>query len=222
MPLKDHVSKRGRKLENRFNRLYSVNMTDFESALTGSPEQMQAAMKKIGQVGRESKIVLEMLPQIKEHFANNIQATTQYNQAKADILKQTASSAIAIDRASMSTSLAEKQYGHKRSEMAREWVAANALEEQRHQLEVNYIQLKAVVEKALGRVDGQARLIDQVNRPNMKQIDENLGYQQKTAKHLLSYGNASNTELLHRKEYVKGNPIQEFAQNVGEKLGFLF
>ena len=220
--LKDHVTRKGRKLENRLNKLYNLTLNDFENALFGNPEQMKTACQKIGQVGRESKLVLDLLPQIKEHFANNIQATTQYNQARADLLKQTASSAIAIDRAAMQTSLAQKQYGNKREELAREWVVANGLERQRHLLEVNYIQLKGIVQNALARVDGEAKLIAQVNQPELKQIDENINHQRQVIGHVLNYGNDSKVELLHKKQYVAAtNPIKTFAQSVAEKMGFL-
>ena len=220
--LKDHVSRKGRKLEARLNKLYNLNLTDFEHALMGTPAQMEAACQKIGQVGRESQIMLELLPQIKEHFTANIQATTQYNQARADLLKQTAGSAIAIDRAAMQTSLAQKQYGHKRSELAREWVVANGLEQQRHTLEVNYIQLKGIAANALARVDGEAKLIEQVNQPALKQIDENLNHQRRVVNHVLAKGNASNTELLHQKQYVTAsNPIQTFFESAAKKMGFL-
>jgi hypothetical protein len=220
MPIKDHVTKKARRINNRIDKTYSLSMADFEQALFGSPEQQQEACKKIGAVGRESQIVLELLPQVKEHFLNNIQATTQYNQAKSDIIKQAGSSLNAIDRSAMSAMLANSQYAHKRSELAQEYFAANNLEKQRHTLEVNYIRLKAVVEQALGRVDGQARLITQVNRPELKQIDENLNHQKAVTQHVLNYGNSEQRELLPAKQYLPvAGRAREFFSGVAEKLG---
>jgi hypothetical protein len=220
MPIKDHVTKRAKRINSRISKTYNLSITDFEQALFGSSEQMTEACKKIGQVGRESQLVIEMLPQIKEHFLRNIAATTQYNQAKADILKQAGNSLTTIDRAEMSTMLASQQYNNKRSAMAQEFVASKGLEKQRHELEVNYIRLKAIVEQALGRVDGQAKLIEQVNRPQLKQIDENLNHQKSTVQHVLNYGNSEQRELLETKNYL---PIAEKARGVfsglAEKLG---
>lgn len=220
MAMKDHVTKRARRINTRIDKTYNLSISDFEQALFGSSEQMATACKKIGQVGRESQLVIEMLPQIKEHFLNNITATTQYNQAKADILKQSSNSLTTIDRAEMSTMLANQQYNNKRSAMAQEFTASKGLEKQRHELEVNYIRLKAIVEQALSRVDGQARLIEQVNKPQLKQIDENLNHQKKTVQHVLNYGNAEKVELLPTKNYL---PVAEKAKGVlsglAEKLG---
>ena len=222
MPLRDHVSKHGKKLVHRAEKLYSVTPQDFKNALFGTPEQVTAAAKKFGQVGIESALVLKMLPQIKEAYLKNIEATTQYNQAQAEILKATGNSAIAIDRARISTSIAQKQYTNKWQEMTAEWVVANSLEKQRHQFQKNYIQLKALVEHSLNRTDNEAKIIEQSLRPTLKQRAEDLNYRDKEIQHYLTNGDNSDTSLIHRKEYVNDNPVRRLAAGIGEKLGLLF
>lgn len=227
--LKNHVAPKAKRLGRLLQSKYEFNLSDLNEALKGDKTKLQ----QIGETARQAKQIQEFMPLLQEAYLSIIKGTEAYNLGVAEILSQGASSAVNIDKAQAKVTLAQRKYGHQRKELAAEFVAAKDAEALRHEQAMNYIQLKAYIDAYISTVDGEARLVEQTNRPEWKQLDENLRYQNVEAKHLLQYGDASRIDLLPRRDYVnsqESNPPQprqsargslsQTITSIRESLGF--
>jgi hypothetical protein len=217
--IKNHIDRKGTKrITGLLKGKFGLDLSDINKALQGD----QATLKMIGEAGRQGQLTQELMPILEEAYINLIKGTEAYNKGVANITKQGASSAIAIDRSVSQVMLASQKYDHQRKELAGEFASAKSLEDTRHEYAVNYIQLKAYIEKYLMKVDGQAKLIDQANRPEIKQMAEDSRYELAAAKHLLENGDNARLDLLPRREYTtvtEGNQSSSFKTTLQQKFG---
>lgn len=201
MKIKNHVSRKAKRISNVLKGKFGFDLATVNKALQGDKNALQS----IGEAARQGQQVIELMPLLKDACATIEKATEEYNKSVADILKQGANSAINIDKATMQTMLANQKYGHQRSELAAEFAVAKQTETSRHQYAINYIQLKAYIDQYLTKVDNDAKLIDQTNRPELKQFDENTRYETAVSKHLLQHGDNARIDLIPKREYVVRN-----------------
>jgi hypothetical protein len=220
--IKNHVTKKAKRISGILQGKYGLNIALLDKALKGD----QQALKLIGEAGKQGQLTQELMPMLAECYQAAIKGTEEYNKGISAILKQGASSAIAIDKASSQAMLANQKYGNQRSETAAEFAAAKSSETIRHQYALNYIQLKAYIDRYITKVDNDSKLTDQANRPELKQIDEDARYQVAAAKHLLQHGENANLELLPYREYAtvrEGDKSFSFKEKLGQlasSLGF--
>lgn len=216
--IKNHIDRKGTKrITGLLKGKFGLDISDLNKALAGD----KAALKMIGEAGRQGQLTQELMPILEEAYLNLIKGTEVYNKSVANIVKQGANSAIAIDRSVSQTMLANQKYGNQRKELAAEFASAKSSETIRHQYAINYIQLKAYIEQYLMRVDGNAKLIEQANRPEVKQMGEDSRYELAAAKHLLEHGDNSRLDLLPRREYAtvqEGNKVTTFKENIQQKF----
>lgn len=216
--IKNHIDRKGTKrITGLLKGKFGLDISDLNKALAGD----KSALKIIGEAGRQGQLTQELMPILEEAYINLIKGTEAYNKGIANIAKQGANSAIAIDRSVSQAMLANQKYGHQRKELAGEFAAAKSTEDIRHQYAVNYIQLKAYIEQYLMRVDGNAKLIEQANRPEVKQMGEDSRYELAAAKHLLEHGDNARLDLLPRREYAtvtEGNQTNTFKQSIQQKF----
>lgn len=213
--LNNHVSKRGKRIAGLLKGKYGVDLTTLDAALMGNPKAMQA----IGEAARQGRQISEFMPLLQQAYTEIIKGTEDYNKGIATILKQGANSAIAIDKAASQTLLANQKYANQRKEIAAEFVTAKQAETTRHQYAINYVQLKAYIDRYISQVDGDARLQEQVLRPEVKQFDEDIRHRDASNKHLLQYGEQANLDLMPRREYAtvtEGNKTVTFREKVGQ------
>lgn len=209
LKLKNHVQKKGKRISTVLKSKYGFDLTDLNAALMGD----QAKLKAIGEAAKQGQHVQEFMPLLKEAYQHIIKGTEVYNTGIADILKAGANSAITIDKATAQTMLANQKYVHQRKELAADFATAKQAESLRHSYAIDYVQLKSYIDQYITVVDNDARLLDQTNRPQIKQIDEDKRFDITAAKHLLANGEASNLELLPHKNYV--------GQKTEEQTGFI-
>ena len=190
--IKNHVTKKAKRISSVLKGKYGFDLATLDQALQGD----QKALKSIGEAARQGGQILELMPLLEEAYSTIIKGTEQYNKSVSNILKQGASSAINIDKSVSQAMLANSKYGHQRSELAAEFAIARNVEKARHQYAVNYIQLKAYIDQHMVGVDNNAKLIEQSNRPEFKQLEEDTRYQTVAAKHLLQYGENEQVELI--------------------------
>jgi hypothetical protein len=220
--IKNHVSKKAKRISGILQGKYGLNLATLDKALKGDKEAQQL----IGEAGRQGQLTQELMPMLAECYQAAIKGTEEYNKGISAILKQGASSAIAIDKASSQAMLANQKYGNQRTETAAEFAAAKSSETTRHQYALNYIQLKAYIDQYITKIDNDSKLAGQANRPELKQIDENARDEVVAAKHLLQYGENANLELLPRREYAtvsEGDKSFSFKEKLGQlasSLGF--
>lgn len=206
--LKNHVSAKAGRLGGALKSKFNVSINDFNAAINGDI----AAAQKIGEAARQGRLSAELAPKLAQAYQEIIAGTTAYNKAVSEILVSAGKSAIEIDKAAMQATLANTQYGHKRSELAAEFVSAKASENQRHQYQMNYTQIKGYIDVYLAGVEQRATLLDQSNRPELKQIQANESYDAKVLNEALNRGDKANFELIQKRDYQASN-IKESVAN---------
>lgn len=198
LKIKNHVTKKSKRISSLLKSKFGFDIATVNKALIGD----QTALKSIGEAARQGQQVLELMPLLREACITIEKATEEYNKGISDIVRQGATSAINTDKAILQAMLANQKYGHQRKELAAEFATSKSSETTRHQYAINYIQLKAYIDQYMMKVDGNAKLLDQSNRPELKQMDEDVRYNSTVAKHLLTHGDNSQIDLMTRREYA--------------------
>lgn len=212
--LKNHVVPKAKRISGLLKGKYGIDLSILDKAIKGD----ESALQLIGEAGRQGAITQELMPALIQAYLSAIKGTEVYNKGVADIIKQGASSAISIDKSVSGTILSNTKYENKHKELKQDYVAAKQSENTRHMYAVNYIRLKSYIDQHLATVDGDAKLVDQANRPELKQFDENVRYQSLVAKHLLANGDNSQTQLLPRREYAVLNEGENAPRSIQEKV----
>jgi hypothetical protein len=219
---KNHVTPNAKRITGLLKGKYGFGLELLEKALQGD----QTALKTIGEAARQGQQIQELMPLLTDAYLANIKGTEEYNKGISAILKQGASSAISIDKATAQASLANTKYVNQRKEGKLDYMVAKATETTRHDYALNYVRLKAYIDQYLTKVDNESKLIDQANRPELKQIDEEARYNMAAAKHLLQHGENANLELIPHREYAtvaEGEKRFSFKEKLGQlasSLGF--
>ena len=211
--LKNHILPKGKLLSQTLDRKFGVTLADFDRAIGGDV----AAAQKIGELARQGRLSQELAPKLAQAYLEIINGSEAYNRATADILLQAGKSAIAIDKAGSQVMLGQQKYVHSRQELAQEFVLSKNTENTRHQYQMNYTQIKGYVDAHLTEVDQQTAILEQSNRPEIKQVAANEAYQQRSMNEALNKGETARYDLIPEKNYrtgIKGK-IQEFLGALG-------
>lgn len=220
--IKNHVNTDGTKtIFNLLGDKYGFGMKDIDSALKGDTK----AIQKLGEGARQSKRILELMPIIEQHCLDIIGATVQRNVSEANIAIAGAKGSTQINKAKNKALQANAQYLHSVKEIKEEYVHQKKFEDQRHEDAMNFIKLKAYIDSYVYGVDTEAKVLQQSNAPAMKQLSVDEQYFIQSAKHILSYGDQAQVELIPKKEYVQTQNnnqqkgIKQSAQSVLKSLG---
>lgn len=204
MPLKNHIGRKAKRVQARLKSTFGFDLKDLDKALTLDT----STLKEIAIARDEAAIAKVLLPALKQAYIDIYDGTAELAKTKADILKSGANNALKIDRAKMESSLLTTEYGHKRRELAAEFVTRKMSEKQRHKYQQDYILVKAYADAIIAKVDGEAKLVEQGNRPKIKQLSEDKSYELKEAQHVLGFGEKEDTSLIVQKNY-KANPVMK-------------
>lgn len=219
LKLKNHVTPKARRINQVLKTKFGVSLDDFTSAMMGDVSSAQ----KIGELARQGRLSAEFAPKLAEAYHQIINGTTAQNKAISEVLVNAGKSAIEIDKAVMNATLANSQYAHKRSELAAEFVNARHTENQRHNYQMNYTQIKGYIDAYLVAVDNQAALIDQSNRPEVKQLSADETYQTKVINEALNRGDDARFDLITQKNYQPNTVRRVLAEKftaIKSALGF--
>ncbi|MFL9458567.1 MULTISPECIES: hypothetical protein [Nostocales] len=200
MKLKNHVAKKAKRLQNAMNANFGLS-TEF---LIKCMQNDRESLKLLGQMGREGALISKLAPRVREAAMNTIKGTEDLNVAIANIVTQSASSSLNIGKALTDQVLAQQSYQNQRQEIAIDFTNSRDIERLRHSLAVDYLKLQAWIDTNLMTVDGNAQKLEQLNRPEFKQLDADLRYQEKVAEHYLKYGDAERADLIPQRNYLPG------------------
>lgn len=212
--LKNHILPKGKLLAQTLDRKFGVTLSDFDKAIGGD---IQAA-QKIGELARQGRLSQELAPKLAQAYLEIINGSEAYNRATADILLQAGKSAIAIDKAGSQIILGQQKYVHQRQELSQQFVLDKNTENTRHKYQMNFTQIKGYVDAHLVNVDQQTAILEQSNRPELKQIAADETYQTKTMNEALSKGENARYDLIPQKDYRGG--IMGKIQEIRSALGF--
>jgi hypothetical protein len=212
--LKNHILPKGKLLSQTLDRKFGVTLADFDRAINGD---IQAA-QKIGELARQGRLSQELAPKLAQAYLEIINGSEAYNKATADILLQAGKSAIAIDKAGSQVMLGQQKFIHSRQELAQEFVIGKNSENTRHNYQMNFTQIRGYIDAHLVGIDQQTAILEQSNRPEIKQIAANEQYQQKTMNEALNKGENARYDLIPEKDYRTG--IMGKIASIKAALGF--
>lgn len=219
LKLKNHVSGKVPTLNKVLESKFGFSIADLDSALQGDSKKLKA----IGEAARQGRITAEFMPLLEQACGEIIEGTAAYNVSTSNILSKGAKAAVQIDKSVAKALLANQKHINDKAELkldaSNQWKA----EAVRHQYAIDYIGLKSYIDFYLGSVDQNARLIDQNNRPIIKQVAEDERYETLVAKDLLANGESARPDLITRREYAASQPRKEsgFAQTFRQIRGAL-
>jgi hypothetical protein len=212
--LKNHIAPKGKLLSQTLDRKFGVSLADFDRAIGGDI----AAAQKIGELARQGRLSQELAPKLAQAYIEIINGSEAYNKATADILLQAGKSAIAIDKAGSQVMLGQQKYVHSRQELAQEFVIGKNSENSRHAYQMNFTQIRGYIDAHLVGVDQQTAILEQSNRPEIKQVAADEAYQTKTMNEALSKGETARYDLIPEKNYRTG--IMGKIAEIRSALGF--
>ena len=212
MRIKNHITPRGKTLNNQLVNKFGLSLHEFEKACLGDISSIQ----KIGELSRQAKFMSEYAPKLKDAYIQIIEGSTTYNLALADILKAAGSASLQIDKASASTTLADVKYQHGRLELAKQVLIDRKTENDRHSYQLNITQIKGYMDAFLVDVDRQSAILEQSNRPEIKQVQEDKNYESKVMNEYLEEGDRARIDLIPNRNYrgIKGK-FQQFMAALG-------
>lgn len=212
MKIKNHITPRGKVLNNQLVNKFGLSLHEFEKACLGDINSIQ----KIGELSRQAKFVKEYAPRLKDAYIQIIEGSATYNLALADILKAAGSASLQIDKASASTTLSDTKYQHGRLELAKQVLIDKKSENDRHNYQLNISQIKGYMDAFLIDVDRQSAILEQSNRPEIKQVQEDKNYETKVIDEYLEEGDRARIDLIPNRNYkgIKGK-IQQFMTALG-------
>lgn len=212
MKIKNHITARGRTLNNQLVNKFGLSLHEFEKACLGDINSIQ----KIGELSRQANFMKEYAPRLKDAYLQIIEGSTTYNLALADILKAAGSASLQIDKAAASTTLADVKYQHSRIELAKQVLIDKKSENDRHNYQLNMTQIKGYMDAFLVDVDRQSAILEQSNRPEIKQVQEDKSYESKVINEFLEEGDRARIDLIPNKNYrgIKGK-FREFMSALG-------
>ncbi|MFM6727975.1 MAG: hypothetical protein ACKPJF_26695 [Dolichospermum sp.] len=210
--IKNHITPKGKALNSQLSSKFGVTLSDFEKACLGD----LATIQKIGELSRQAGFMKEYAPKLKDAYLQIIEGSTTYNLALADILKAAGSASLQIDKAANSTALADRKYVHSKIEIGRQYLADKQAENARHEYQLNYQQIKGYIDAFLVDVDRNNAILEQSNRPELKQREADKQYQGKVVNEYLDNGSDARIDLIPQKEYrgIKGK-FKEFIGALG-------
>jgi hypothetical protein len=213
LQLKNHIAPKGKLLTQVLGKKFGVTLADFDRAIGGDV----SAAQKIGELARQGRLSQELAPKLAQAYLEIINGSEAYNKATADILLQAGKSAIAIDKAGSQVMLGQQKYVHQRQELAQEFVIGKNTENSRHAYQMNFTQIRGYIDAHLVGVDQQTAILEQSNRPEIKQVAADEAYQTKTMNEALSKGENARYDLIPEKQYTGGfkAKLMEFKAALG-------
>jgi hypothetical protein len=197
LKLKNHITQKSGRIARAIESRFDINMQDFADAVSGD----ESKIRRIGELSRQGRLASEIAPQIAKAYNEIIDGTTAYNKAMSEVLINAGKSAIEVDKAAMGSALGNKQYMNKKREMAMDYVNATRSEESRHEYQMNYGQIRGYIDAYITSVDNRSSLIDQSNRPELKQVSADEAHKTKVVNELLAKGDKARVDLMPPKDY---------------------
>jgi uncharacterized protein (DUF305 family) len=114
--------------------------------------------------------------------------------------------------------LGQQKFIHSRQELAQEFVIGKNSENTRHNYQMNYTQIRGYIDAHLVGVDQQTAILEQSNRPEIKQVAADEQYQQRTMNEALNKGENARYDLIPEKDYRTG--IMGKIAGIKAALGF--
>lgn len=223
--MNNHVSQHGKQLNDQMEKKFGITLDDIEQARNFNED----ALAKLFDAGIQGQNAQMLMPILAEASTQAIKGTEVYNTSIAKILNQAGSSAVAVDKASNSVTVAELKMKNSYKEMTSALAQQVVLENSRHRHQLEYQQLAGYLNLAVQLANQTFQINQTITQPDRLQQAENQRYTQESLKHLAQYG-TDGIENVQRKdfqgidtEFIKSDwSITKVAGNVAQKVKAAF
>lgn len=218
--LKNHfVNKDLRTPENLLKSHFAIDKDTIVQVLAGD----EKAAQYVGEMGRQGRLTQEVMPKIAANIIDAIKGTEVYNVETSKVLNQGMRSTTAINKAVDSVELESLKYRNQDEERKLSLSQGRDTENKRHQYALEYMNTKHTIDSNIQTVDAEFKVVEQNDRPALKQVDEESRYHSKLIGHLLDKGNQATPELVRKKEYLGSGQVNatqaQPARGVFDSLG---
>ena len=211
--IKNHILPRGKALNSQLLSKFKISLADFDKACTGDLE----AIQRIGILAAEAAKISKYAPKIKDAYLEIINGTTTYNLAIADILSEGGKNALSIDKAQKNTALDNQKFINSKIENNSQFLIDKKSENDRHNYQMNYQEIQGYLDAFISYSDREYQMESQRLRPEIKQIQSNLSYQDKLIDEYLEHGENAKIELIPARNYSR---VKEGIKGLLSKMGF--
>lgn len=202
--LKNHIKTRYKedshgttKIFELLESTYGFDLNTIDNAMKGE----EASLKALGELGRQGRTTQELMPLVVENSLNAIRGTQVYNEGISKIAVEGAKSKTKIDKAGNNALLAAQQYTVDQTLLGVEYNHALESLNVKADQTLEYLNLKHYVSTYLQDIDHQYRMLNETQKPMIKQFNEDERWGMAIAQHYLQYGDKSNPELVPHKQY---------------------
>lgn len=193
----DHVSQHGKQLSDQMSKKFGITLEDIESARNYD----ETALAKLFDAGIQGQNAQFLMPILEQACKDGIKGTEVYNTSISRILNQAGSSAVAVDKAANSVTVAELKMKNSYKEMTSALAQQVVLENGRHTHQMEFQKLAGYINLATQLTNQSYQINNTITQPERLQQAENARYYQESIKHLSQYGTEGIENVL-RKEYV--------------------
>lgn len=186
-----------------------VRINELKKALQGD----RRILKKLGSMAREGEMAQLLMPAIAEIIKTKVQNERDWNKFVAEYIDQGSKASLDITASQNRASLAEAKFVNTTKEVSEQFRIAWELEKGRHFHTIDYNRAKFFADYILQRIDANMRVLEQKSRIQLRQLDEDRRYDMEVAQHLLTYGDESNLDLIHKRDYVNNGSRSRKAWN---------
>lgn len=218
--LKNHFAgKNLRTPENLLKSHFAIDKDTVIQVLAGD----EKAAQYIGEMGRQGRLTQELMPKVAANIIDAIKGTEVYNTETSKILNQGMRSTTAINKAVDSVELESLKYRNTEEERKLSLSQGRTTEENRHKYALEYMAVKHTIDSNMQTVDAEYKVLEQSDRPALKQIDEEERVHSKLIGHLLDKGSKATPEYIRKHNYLGGdtsqNTQQQPSRGVFDSLG---
>ncbi|QIR41731.1 hypothetical protein HCG51_34135 (plasmid) [Tolypothrix sp. PCC 7910] len=207
--IKDHVTGYGKDLSRATRNKFDISNQLIVKAALGD----EKSLTQIADMGKLGERLILVMPTIKQHLNSYIQGNTQYNQALAEIYREGGKGALAIDKASSDLTLENTKFNNLIEEYKVRLFASLEAEEDRHNSQMDAIELQAWVDTQMKEIDYKVQMENISNKPFVAQLKADEDYETKKIQHILEHGSESDLSLIPRKQYIT-NPLRKLWEDI--------
>lgn len=207
--LKDHVTGYGKNVSRATKDKFGISNQLIVRAALGD----EKSLTQIADMGKLGERLVLVMPTIKQHLNSYIQGNTQYNQALAEIYREGGKGALAIDKAASDLTLENTKFNNLLEEYKARLFASLEAEEDRHNSQMDAIELQAWVDTQMKEIDYKVQMENISNKPFVAQLKADEDYETKKIQHILAHGSESDLSLIPRKQYIT-NPLRKLWQEI--------
>jgi hypothetical protein len=216
--LKNHVSGKSKDIQQQLASKFGIEFSGLVRAMMGD----EKATKTIGELGRQGRLMSEFAPKVAERAKEAIAGTEAYNKALSEINIAAGTSATNIQRSVDTADLANIKFKNDDALRKIDYTNNTSKLSTNHKTALEYVQMKAEIDKSMAEIDGEYRLLQLELMPEIRNAQLAEAHTIDMAKYNLEMGNKAIAEHKPLKQYgdmgnkatAENKPLKQYGVKV--------